>query len=206
MGQTAGDARQVDEEILVARLHKLRRPGYGEKLGAGWRFVWLVLYYPVSGVVKLRYRNLERFPQHGPVIVVTNHVSHIDPFLIAKFVLDAGRVPRILAQESIFAVPAGGWGMRTIGHIPAKRATAGAGQRPVPLGARRGEEVGMTKVAVFGAGSWGTAFAKVLVDAGNEVTVWARRPELAAVINDGHQNDDYLPGVALPAGLTATHD
>jgi glycerol-3-phosphate dehydrogenase (NAD(P)+) len=64
----------------------------------------------------------------------------------------------------------------------------------------------MTKVAVFGAGSWGTAFAKVLVDAGNEVTVWARRPELAAVINDGHQNDDYLPGVALPAGLTATHD
>ena len=64
----------------------------------------------------------------------------------------------------------------------------------------------MTRVAVFGAGSWGTAFAKVLVDAGNEVTVWARRPELAAVINDDHRNEGYLPGVVLPAGLTATHD
>ena len=64
----------------------------------------------------------------------------------------------------------------------------------------------MSRVAVFGAGSWGTAFAKVLVDAGNEVTVWARRPELAATINDEHRNEDYLPGVVLPAGLVATHD
>jgi glycerol-3-phosphate dehydrogenase (NAD(P)+) len=64
----------------------------------------------------------------------------------------------------------------------------------------------MTRVAVFGAGSWGTAFAKVLVDAGNEVTVWARRPELAAAINEGHRNEGYLPGVVLPPGLVATHD
>jgi len=56
----------------------------------------------------------------------------------------------------------------------------------------------MTRVAVFGAGSWGTAFAKVLADAGNDVTVWARRPELAAVINDEHRNEGYLPGVVLP--------
>ena len=112
----------------MARLHKLRRPGYGEKMGPGWRFVWLVLYYPVSGAVKLRYRNLERFPQQGPVIVVTNHVSHIDPFLVAKFVLDAARVPRILAKDSIFDVPAVGWGMRVMGHIPVKRGTVDARQ------------------------------------------------------------------------------
>jgi glycerol-3-phosphate dehydrogenase (NAD(P)+) len=59
---------------------------------------------------------------------------------------------------------------------------------------------------VFGAGSWGTAFAKVLVAAGNEVTLWARRPELAARINDEHRNDDYLPGIALPGSLVATSD
>ncbi|HVU93356.1 MAG TPA: NAD(P)H-dependent glycerol-3-phosphate dehydrogenase [Jatrophihabitans sp.] len=64
----------------------------------------------------------------------------------------------------------------------------------------------MTRVAVFGAGSWGTTFAKVLADAGNDVTVWARRPELAAGINERHSNDAYLPGVVLPPGLTATHD
>jgi glycerol-3-phosphate dehydrogenase (NAD(P)+) len=46
----------------------------------------------------------------------------------------------------------------------------------------------------------------VLVDAGNDVTVWARRPELAAVINHEHRNENYLPGVVLPDGLTATHE
>jgi len=112
----------------VARLHKLRRPGYGEKMGPGWRFVWLVLYYPVSGLFRLTYRNIERIPQQGPMIIVTNHVSHIDPFLVAKFVLDAARKPRFLAKESIFEVPAVGWGMRIMGHIPVKRGTADARQ------------------------------------------------------------------------------
>jgi glycerol-3-phosphate dehydrogenase (NAD(P)+) len=62
------------------------------------------------------------------------------------------------------------------------------------------------RAAVLGAGSWGSAFAKVLVDAGNEVTLWARRPELAARIQREHANPDYLPGVVLPEQLTATHD
>jgi glycerol-3-phosphate dehydrogenase (NAD(P)+) len=64
----------------------------------------------------------------------------------------------------------------------------------------------MTRAAVLGAGSWGTAFAKVLVDAGNEVTLWARREELAGRINDRHRNDDYLAGIVLPPSLVATHD
>ena len=64
----------------------------------------------------------------------------------------------------------------------------------------------MTRAAVLGAGSWGTAFAKVLVDAGNDVTLWARRPELAAQINDAHRNSDYLPDIELPESLVATHD
>lgn len=64
----------------------------------------------------------------------------------------------------------------------------------------------MSRAAVLGAGSWGTAFAKVLVDAGNDVTLWARRPELADEINGAHHNDRYLPGIALPGALRATHD
>jgi glycerol-3-phosphate dehydrogenase (NAD(P)+) len=62
------------------------------------------------------------------------------------------------------------------------------------------------RVAVMGAGSWGTAFAKVLADAGCDVTVWARRSEIAAEIRDGHANSEYLPGILLPDGLTATSD
>jgi len=63
-----------------------------------------------------------------------------------------------------------------------------------------------TRAAVLGGGSWGTTFAKVLVDAGTETTLWTRRAEVADQINAGHENAAYLPGVALPAGLRATHD
>ncbi len=64
----------------------------------------------------------------------------------------------------------------------------------------------MTRAAVLGSGSWGTAFGKVLADAGTDVVLWARRPELAQVVREKHENADYLPGVVLPGNLTATAD
>jgi glycerol-3-phosphate dehydrogenase (NAD(P)+) len=64
----------------------------------------------------------------------------------------------------------------------------------------------MARFAVMGAGSWGTAFALVLADAGNEVLLWGRRPELCEFINATHENPDYLPGVALPPSIRATSD
>jgi glycerol-3-phosphate dehydrogenase (NAD(P)+) len=62
------------------------------------------------------------------------------------------------------------------------------------------------RAAVLGAGSWGTAFAKVLVDAGTDTTLWTRRAEVAEQINTVHENPDYLPGTKLPPGLRATHE
>jgi glycerol-3-phosphate dehydrogenase (NAD(P)+) len=62
----------------------------------------------------------------------------------------------------------------------------------------------LSKVAIFGAGSWGTAFSVVLADAGNDVTLWARRDEVVANINDKHENTDYFPGVELPTAMRAT--
>jgi glycerol-3-phosphate dehydrogenase (NAD(P)+) len=64
----------------------------------------------------------------------------------------------------------------------------------------------MSKVAVFGGGSWGTAFSMVLADAGNDVTIWARREEVCATINEKRENSDYLPGIELPRTVRATHD
>ncbi|GAC1442667.1 MAG: NAD(P)H-dependent glycerol-3-phosphate dehydrogenase [Mycobacteriales bacterium] len=64
----------------------------------------------------------------------------------------------------------------------------------------------MTRAAVLGTGSWGTAFGKVLADSGTDVVLWARRPELARAVRDRHENVDYLPGIALPLNLTATSD
>jgi glycerol-3-phosphate dehydrogenase (NAD(P)+) len=64
----------------------------------------------------------------------------------------------------------------------------------------------VTRAAVLGAGSWGTTFAKVLADAGCEVTLHARRPELAKAITDDRENRDYLPGIRLPDAVRATAD
>lgn len=58
----------------------------------------------------------------------------------------------------------------------------------------------------MGAGAWGTALAKVLADAGNEVRLWARRPELAEEINDTRRSIDYLGDTELPKSIRATSD
>ncbi len=64
----------------------------------------------------------------------------------------------------------------------------------------------MARIAVMGAGSWGTAFALVLADAGNEVRIWGRRAELCDAINATRENADYLPGITLPDTITAHAD
>ncbi|RZU73910.1 glycerol-3-phosphate dehydrogenase (NAD(P)+) [Micromonospora kangleipakensis] len=61
-------------------------------------------------------------------------------------------------------------------------------------------------VAVLGAGSWGTAFAKILADAGRDVTILARRRAVADAIRSQRHNPDYLPDVRLPDRVTATGD
>ncbi len=62
------------------------------------------------------------------------------------------------------------------------------------------------RAAVLGAGSWGTAFGKVLADAGCPVQLWARRAEVAKSVVENRENIDYLPGIRLPELLHATHD
>lgn len=59
---------------------------------------------------------------------------------------------------------------------------------------------------MLGGGSWGTAFARVMVHAGCSVSLWARRPDLVDAINERHENPDRLPGIALPEQLWATSD
>jgi len=63
-----------------------------------------------------------------------------------------------------------------------------------------------TRATVVGAGSWGTTFGKILADGGAQVTMWARRPELAQEISEAKRNSRYLPGINLPRTITATHE
>lgn len=60
------------------------------------------------------------------------------------------------------------------------------------------------RAAVLGAGSWGTVLASVLADNGLDVTLWARRRELAEEIHRENRNSKYLPGILLPDSLRGT--
>lgn len=62
------------------------------------------------------------------------------------------------------------------------------------------------KAAVLGAGAWGTAMAVVLADAGNDVALWARRPELVEAMLAKRCNVDHLPGAELSAAIRPTSD
>lgn len=62
----------------------------------------------------------------------------------------------------------------------------------------------MSKVTVFGAGAWGSTMAQVLCDAGNEVLLWGRSPEVIEEINTSHTNTKYLGAHALPVNIAAT--
>lgn len=66
----------------------------------------------------------------------------------------------------------------------------------------------MTRVAILGAGSWGTALSVVLSRArkAHEISLWARNAELAGALNRQRENSAYLPGVALPLAIRVTHE
>lgn len=62
------------------------------------------------------------------------------------------------------------------------------------------------KVAVIGAGSWGTAVGWLLGEKTYDVTMWAREPEIAEAINTDGRNPMFLPEVQLGPGVSATPD
>jgi glycerol-3-phosphate dehydrogenase (NAD(P)+) len=64
----------------------------------------------------------------------------------------------------------------------------------------------VTRAAVFGTGSWGTAFGMVLADAGTVTTLCGRRTDVVEAINEQHHNPWYQTGIELPESLSATVD
>jgi 1-acyl-sn-glycerol-3-phosphate acyltransferase len=84
-------------------------------------WVCIIVVYPFSALMfRLRYRHAERLPVRGPVLVVANHVSILDPIACARLVFDHGRLPHFLAKESVFTGFAGTL-LRGAGQIPVAR-------------------------------------------------------------------------------------
>ncbi len=62
----------------------------------------------------------------------------------------------------------------------------------------------MQKIGVIGAGAWGTALTQSLANAGRDVILWAREPDVVTAINEQHENTVYLPGIPLNPDIQAT--
>lgn len=69
-----------------------------------------------------------------------------------------------------------------------------------------GEAQPYARIAVIGGGAWGTALACVAAEAGREVLLWAREPDVVAGINGARENAMFLSGVPLPRGIAATEE
>lgn len=94
-----------------------------------WLGLAVVVIYPlVSLLFRVRWRGTEHVPATGGVLVATNHVSYADPLIFARFVWDAGRIPRFLAKDSLFKIFFVRNVLRGADQIPVSRGTVDAQQ------------------------------------------------------------------------------
>jgi len=122
----------TQEQSAAADARPARRPGARppERQTRGHvppalRFA-VVVIVPVSSLLfRLRYRHGERIPPTGPVLLVANHVSLLDPLACARLAWDNGRTPHFLAKQSLFKGLLGPI-LRACGQIPVARFSADA--------------------------------------------------------------------------------
>ncbi|MPZ85842.1 MAG: 1-acyl-sn-glycerol-3-phosphate acyltransferase [Actinophytocola sp.] len=91
-----------------------------------WVWVTALIFYPISWIGKVVPTGREQIRRDGGILLVMNHVSHIDPPVDAVFVHRQGRVPRFLAKDSLFRVPVFKYMISGAGSIPVYRRTTGA--------------------------------------------------------------------------------
>ncbi len=94
-----------------------------------WIAFCAIFFYPTGWLVgRSRFEGTSNIPAEGGVLLVANHISHLDPIFSGLVVDKAGRVPRFLAKHSLWRVPVLGQALRGSAQIPVYRNTADAQQ------------------------------------------------------------------------------
>lgn len=108
-------------------LERYREVGLARRRLGFWRRLAVTLVKPLVIVMSRTDRHgMEFIPADGPVIIVANHISHADPFVLARYVYDAGRWPQYLAKSSLFRLPVVGPILGWVRQIPVERGTLDA--------------------------------------------------------------------------------
>ncbi|RZU49816.1 1-acyl-sn-glycerol-3-phosphate acyltransferase [Krasilnikovia cinnamomea] len=96
------------------------------KLGF-WQWVAVGLALPTMKVwTKHTWTGLDNLPATGGAIIVSNHLSHFDPLVLAHFIFGAGRWPQFLGKASIWKVPGVGFLLNKVEQIPVERGSVEA--------------------------------------------------------------------------------
>lgn len=93
---------------------------------AMFTFLGLWVRPTMNALMAKEWRGQEKLPKNTGMIVCPNHVTEIDPVVVAHFLFNQGIMPHFLAKASIFKVPVIGWILRTIKQVPVERTSAGA--------------------------------------------------------------------------------
>lgn len=95
------------------------------------------VFWPLAAIVvplfgllaKVEIVDGDKLPREGAYVLAPNHMSEIDPLVVAVAVWRLGRAPRFMAKESLFRVPVLGWALRRTGMVPVSRASSGSGAK-----------------------------------------------------------------------------
>lgn len=101
--------------------HGKARYHYDGDVGNWYRFAVVVLKPPATLMFRREWSGMEHVQVPGGIIIAVNHISYIDPVVVAHFLHDAGRPPRYLAKRSLFRLPLVGTVLRSAQQIPVDR-------------------------------------------------------------------------------------
>jgi 1-acyl-sn-glycerol-3-phosphate acyltransferase len=93
-----------------------------------YRLAVAVLRPPLRWLTSQDWSGAEHLPSQGGFIVAVNHLSEIDPFTVAHFLVDNGCPPMFLAKSSLFDIPVFGRALRPLGQVPVYRNSRRAGE------------------------------------------------------------------------------
>lgn len=166
--------------------------------GREWAYPAIAPVVSAAGRVlfDLEVRGLAHVPQRGPVLVMANHVSHLDPIALLMALRRGGRRPRFVALADLWRVPMVGWLLEHGRMIPVRR---GAGVAPMVDAACAALEAGEA-VVVYPEGQLPVPGEPVRPRVGaGELAARARCPVVPAAMSGVEAYAGRLPRLRQPA-------
>lgn len=104
------------------------KPATGNPLGMnlGYRIGSSILVPVMNAITKRSWLETEKIPKSGAAVFYSNHVSYLDPLVLAHYLFKNGRAPRFIGKASVFKIPIVGWVLRKAEQIPVQRESSSA--------------------------------------------------------------------------------